>query len=414
MNTLISIIFALILLQMAFKLFLDSLNIQFSNNILPKTKDLFDEDTIKKSTEYTIEKLKFEKFPLILNLFILFFVLFTPFLLNLYNFFIEMGDNLLNKSLFVFLFSILISIPSIPLEYYQQFKIEEKYGFNKSNIKLWIMDKIKGLVIGAIITIPLLMALISIVTKMGEFWWIYGFVFITFFQVLMMVLYPMLIMPIFNKFSPIQEGELKDKLFSLAQKTNFKTNSIEVMDGSKRSSHSNAFFTGFGGFRKIVLFDTLIEQLNSNQLTAVLAHEIGHYKKGHIPKRLFLSIAILFLTFYLLDYFIQASWFLPAFGFEPGALAPTLILLSLFSSLITFWISPIFNYFSRKNEYEADYFAKEATQSPDDLIDSLKIMTKKNLSNIQPHPLYSFFYYSHPTLFEREAALRQNSSVDKQ
>jgi STE24 endopeptidase len=178
------------------------------------------------------------------------------------------------------------------------------------------------------------------------------------------------------------------------------------MDGSKRSRHSNAFFTGFGRFRKIVLFDTLVQQLSESELEAVLAHEIGHYKRRHIPKMLLISAGTSLAGFFALSLLAQAAWFAPAFGFPAGSLVPSLLLFVLLSGLVTFWISPLLNLWSRKNEYEADAYAAEVMGGSHDLVGALRKLTETNLSNLTPHPAYSTFYYSHPTLLEREAGLR--------
>jgi STE24 endopeptidase len=177
------------------------------------------------------------------------------------------------------------------------------------------------------------------------------------------------------------------------------------MDGSKRSRHSNAFFTGFGAFRKIVLFDTLIQQLVEPELEAVLAHEIGHFKRKHIPKTLFASALVTLFGFYVLAKLAQQAWFYRAFGFAPGNIAIALLLFGLLSGLLTFWFSPLSNWWSRRNEYEADAFARDVMKEPNSLIGALRKLNEKNLSNLTPHPLYSTFYYSHPTLLEREKAL---------
>ena len=223
----------------------------------------------------------------------------------------------------------------------------------------------------------------------------------------------MFIMPLFNKMEPLEEGELKDRLFDLADRTGFKAKTILVMDGSKRSGHSNAFFAGFGRFRRIVLFDTLIEQMSHEELEAVLAHEIGHYKKGHIPKMIMLSALLTFGMFALLGWLASGTWFAEAFLFSADAAAyfvPVLLLFVLLKELLTFWLSPLSSILSRKHEYEADAFAREAMDSAKPLVKALRKLHKENLSNLTPHPVYSRFYYSHPTLLERESAL---NSINK-
>jgi STE24 endopeptidase len=221
----------------------------------------------------------------------------------------------------------------------------------------------------------------------------------------MAMLAPVLILPLFNKFTALPEGSLRDRLLKLAEKTRFRARSIQVMDGSKRSRHSNAFFTGFGQFRKIVLFDTLIQQLAEPELEAVLAHEIGHFKKKHIPKMLMMSAFASLIGFYCLSVLAKQHWFYRAFGFTSGNIAPALLLFGLLSGLVTFWFSPVAHWWSRRYEYQADAFAAETMNEPRSLVGALRKLNEKNLSNLTPHPIYSGFYYSHPTLLEREQAL---------
>jgi len=230
------------------------------------------------------------------------------------------------------------------------------------------------------------------------------------FQLLMMVLAPVLIMPLFNKFTPLPDGALKDRLLDLARRTGFWAQSIHVMDGSKRSKHSNAFFTGFGRFRKIVLFDTLIQQLTEAELEAVLAHEIGHYKRRHILKLLAWAVVSLLAGFYVMSVLSQQAWFYEAFGFHSGNMAVVFLLVALLAGLFNFWLSPITNAWSRRFEYQADAFAANAIGRPEPLISALRKLSEKNLSNLTPHPLYSGFYYSHPALLEREQVLRQGGA----
>ena len=205
---------------------------------------------------------------------------------------------------------------------------------------------------------------------------------------------------------PIIHGdEVPDGLLELARRTQFRAQSIQLMDGSKRSRHSNAFFTGFGRFRKIVLFDTLVQQLTGPELEAVLAHEIGHFKKKHIPKMLVFSAAGLLAGFYLISVLARQEWFYRAFGFEPGNVAPALLLFGLLAGTVTFWFLPLIHWWSRRYEYQADAFAARVMSGPQSLIGALRKLNEKNLSNLTPHPIYSGFYHSHPTLLEREQAL---------
>ena len=221
----------------------------------------------------------------------------------------------------------------------------------------------------------------------------------------MLIMYPKVILPLFNKLTPLPEGELRDRLMALGDRTGFKARTIEVIDGSKRSGHSNAYFTGFGRFRRIVLFDTLIAQLTPEELEAVLAHEIGHYRRGHIPKMIALSAIMMFAGFAVVAWLARSTWFNTSFGFPPGEIAPSFLLFALLSGIVTVWFSPLGNLLSRKYEYEADAFARNAMGGPGAMIAALRKLASKNLSNLTPHRWYSRFYYSHPTLVEREAAL---------
>jgi STE24 endopeptidase len=226
------------------------------------------------------------------------------------------------------------------------------------------------------------------------------------FQILILFLAPVLIMPLFNEFTPLPEGSLRDRLLQLGERTGFNARTIQVMDGSKRSRHANAFFTGFGRFRKIVLFDTLIAQLSEAELEAVLAHEIGHHRRRHIPQRLVWAGVSSLAGFALIGWLAAAPWFKTAFGFPAeSGVAPALLLFALISPAVLFWSSPLGNLWSRRHEFEADRYAREAVGGPAPLIGALRKLSEKNLSNLNPHPWYSFFHYSHPTLVEREQAL---------
>lgn len=307
--------------------------------------------------------------------------------------------------MFILVAGILLSLPGLPLDWWDTFRIETRFGFNKSTLGLWIVDKVKGMLLALVIGFLLLWALLALVRVAGSLWWVWGFALFFGFQLLMMVLYPRLIVPLFNKLTPLPEGELRTRLMALSERTGFKASTIEVIDGSKRSGHSNAYFTGFGRFRRIVLFDTLIAQLTPEELEAVLAHEVGHYRCGHIPKMLAVSAAMVFGGFALIAWLAGSTWFNPGFGLPAGELAPTFLLFGLLSGLATFWLTPLGGFFSRKHEYEADAFAREAMGGPAPLIGALHKLSGKNLSNLTPHPVFSAFYYSHPTLVEREAAL---------
>lgn len=305
--------------------------------------------------------------------------------------------------------SLVFSWVTLPFDVYATFKIEEKYGFNKSSVGLWIGDWLKSTLLAFVIGAPILWALIAFYYAFPQTWWIIGQCVLFAFQLLLLVVFPKWILPLFNKLTPLPAGELRERLEALARRTGFIAEKIEVIDGSKRSGHSNAFFTGFGKWRRIVIYDTLIKQLSAEEIEAVLAHEIGHSRRGHITKRLVFSFFMGFVSFGVIGWVLNQAIFFESFGFvfhEGKMFVPALLLLTRMSPLVSFWTSPVSNYFSRKHEYEADAFAREVLGTPESLINALKKLHTENLSNLTPHPLYSAFHYSHPTLFERIGALR--------
>jgi len=301
----------------------------------------------------------------------------------------------------------LSSLISLPFSLYSQFVIEEEYGFNKMTFRLYFTDMIKNIFLSVFLFIPLFLGLFLFIDKSGSLWWLYGYLFFTAFQLLLSLIYPLVIAPIFNKFSELEDGPLRERLFALAEKTSFKASGIYVMDGSRRSAHSNAYFTGFGKARRIVLFDTLIKQLSHEELEAVLAHEIGHFKKKHILKRLIFSLAFAFFLFYGLSLILYYAPLYRAFGFMEASLPALLVILSFLIGPISFFLKPISSLFSRRDEYEADRFAAEVLMNHRPLANALVTLSKENLSNLTPHRMYSAFHYSHPVLSERIAALEK-------
>ena len=307
--------------------------------------------------------------------------------------------------LYVYLISLIFGIAGLPASLYSQFVIEARYGFNRMSWKLFVIDTLKSLVISVGLTTPLLAALFWMI-RSTTLWWLWAFALFTTFQLVMMLLYPRLIAPLFNKFSPLEEGPLREKVQELAGQLGFKTRGIFVMDGSRRSGHGNAYFSGLGRVKRIVLFDTLIRSLDENQVVGVLAHEIGHEKLGHIIKRLVVSVPAGLLGFWLLHLALNYPPLFAAFGFNSPSPQAALVLLMFASAPLTLFLKPIFSWWSRRHEYQADRFVKNRTRYAADLAEALRRLSRDNLSNPVPHPLYSFYHYSHPTTLERLAALR--------
>ena len=395
------------------ELFLASINlrrIKQNYDSIPKSiLEYMSQDEWVKCSDYTVAKTHFGIFENLFSFLISFFILI--FLLPLYcdawnSFF---GVGIWQSAIATAAFLLLLQQLELPFDWYKQFRLEERFGFNNQTTKLWFTDKIKEFLIGCLLLtglIALLHFLHAQLSKFSQdFWWIFVFVTLFLFQITLMVLWPRLIIPLFNTLKPLEDDELRDKLTNLSDKTGFKTKEIQVIDGSKRSAHANAFFTGFGKFRKIVLYDTLLNQMNQKEVISVVAHEIGHYKLGHIPKRLATSFIFGLLFFFILAQTLNSSWLVEQLNLPvsfAGLIGPVLLVFTLFGGSITYWFSPFSNYFSRRHEFEADNFAISSASSPKDLSSALKKLSAKNLSYPLPHPWVSFFYHSHPSLPERD------------
>jgi STE24 endopeptidase len=400
----------LIIAKWLAELWLDTINrrhvLAHAAKVPPAFENIIDAPTYDQSVRYTLAKNSLSRIEATYDTIILLLIIDSSILpLLLQRWTDSVGDSAWALAGFLFAVGVVLSLTGLPLAWYSQFRVEGRFGFNTSTPKIWWMDRLKGLLLALALGYPLLVLILKLIEWTGQLWWFWAWVCVMAFQLLMVVLAPVLILPLFNKFTPLPEGSLRERLLALGQKTAFPARNIQVMDGSKRSRHSNAFFTGFGRFRKIVLFDTLLAQLSETELEAVLAHEIGHYKKRHIAKMLAWSAAFSLAGFYILAWLARQEWFYRAFGFQPGTFAAGLLLFALLAGTVTFWLSPLANYWSRRHEYQADAYAAKATGEVTSLTAALRKLNEKNLSNLTPHPVFSGFYYSHPTLLERETAL---------
>src|SRR6266850_2680825 len=371
---------ALIILKWAAQIWLERLNLShvrtYGGAVPEAFKGAVDETTYRKSVEYTLAKGKFDQIETSYQVAILLLILFSGMLPWAFNLFTRwLGTSAWAMAVLLFAIGLALSLPSLPLAWYDQFKLEERFGFNTSTQKIWWLDRLKGLLLGIILGYPLLVLVLKFVDWTGPLWWLWAWAALLAFQMIMAVLAPVLILPLFNKFTALPESSLRDRLLKLAQRTRFRARSIQVIDGRKPSRHSNAFFTGFGQFRKIILFDTLIQQLLEPELEAVLAHEIGHYRRKHIPKMLVFSALGSLLGFYILSVLAREPWFYRAFGFEPGNVAPAFLLFGLLAGVITFWFSPIMHWWSRRYEYQADSYAAAAMGEPQSLMSALRKLT---------------------------------------
>jgi STE24 endopeptidase len=311
-----------------------------------------------------------------------------------------------NGLVYIAILIIARSFISLPFNVYTTFVIEERFGFNKTTVITFIMDLVKSLFIGVLIGGPLLAGLLYFFNAAGAMAWIYAWAATTLFTLIIQFIAPTWIMPLFNKFTPLDDGELKELIISYADKVKFPLKGIFVMDGSKRSKKSNAFFTGFGKNKRIVLFDTLIEKHTPHELVSVLAHEVGHYKKKHILKSIIISILHMGLMFFLLSVFLGHEGLFKAFYMDNMSVYAGLIFFGMLYTPIEMILSLIMQIFSRKNEYEADRFAAETTGGSENMISALKKLSRDNLSNLTPHPFYVFLNYSHPPVLKRIEAIK--------
>jgi STE24 endopeptidase len=298
---------------------------------------------------------------------------------------------------------------SLPFSVYSTFIIEERFEFNRTTPKTFVLDILKGLALSIVIGAPVLAGILAFLQYAGNYAWLYCWIAVTAVSLILQFIAPTWIMPLFNKFTPLEEGELRESILEYARSVNFPLQNVFMMDGSKRSSKSNAFFTGFGKHKRIALFDTLIEKHTVPELVAVLAHEIGHYKKKHILKNMLFGIIHSGVMFYLLSIFLQHRGLFDAFYMQGMSLYAGLIFFGMLYSPIELILSIFLQIYSRKNEYEADRFAVDTYKHPQAMVDGLKKLAKGNLSNLTPHPVYVFLNYSHPPILQRIQVIQRVS-----
>ncbi len=305
---------------------------------------------------------------------------------------------------------VLSSLLEAPFSLYRTFVIEARFGFNKMTFKLYLLDALKGILIGAALGLPLLFGVLWLMGRMGEYWWLYVWLVWVTFSLLILFIYPSFIAPLFNKFAPMQDEVMKARIESLLKRCGFTAQGLFVMDGSKRSAHGNAYFTGFGKTKRIVFFDTLLSRLSIDEIEAVLAHELGHFKRRHVIKRIAATFAMSLGFLWLLAQLMQADWFYQGLGVNPAtglghSTALALLLFFMILPIFSFLLGPIMSAYSRKHEFEADAYAAKQTASAD-LINALVKLYQDNAATLTPDPLYSKFYDSHPPAMARIAHLQ--------
>ncbi len=411
MNIYLIIILTALCLQFLLQTIVRILNIKALSPILPEEfKGFFDAQKYGRSQEYTKTNAYFNQ---VLSTFS--FLLIIGFILlggfNYIDLFVRslVSSPIIKGLVFMGMLYLINDLVLLPFSIYHTFVIEEKFGFNKTTAKTFIIDKLKSYLLLIVIGGPILALLFLFFQKTGSYAWILAWGLVALFMVLIQPLFTLVIAPLFNKFTPLEPGDLKSAIENYAQKVNFSLKEIDVMDGSKRSSHSNAYFSGIGK-KRIALFDTLIAKHSVKELLSIVAHEVGHYKKHHIIKNTIIGIVHTGILFFLLSIFMKNQELFAAFKMQHISIYASFIFFALLYSPVEMVLSIFLNWLSRKYEYEADNFAAQTTQDPESMILALKNLSVSNLSNLTPHPWHVFLNYSHPTVLQRINAINQKQT----
>ena len=387
---------------------LESLNSKHMSPVLPDSlKGIYDEKEYSRFQSYKRENGRLDSWSSGVG-----FVVMIVFLVaggfGWYNsWVVSLTDSVVWQTiLFVVGLSVVSSVLDIPFDYYATFRIEEKYGFNKTTRRVYWLDTVKELVLSLVLGGVLLALVVWFYTWAGTYFWLYAWGAVTLFSVFMAMFYSQLIVPLFNKQTPLQEGALRDKIQAFAGKVGFKLDNIYVIDGSKRSTKANAYFTGLGPKKRVVLYDTLIDELTEEEIVAVLAHEVGHYKKRHTLRSMVVSVIQMGVLFWLFSLCVNNAALSEALGGDRAYFQLGLIAFAILYSPVNLILGVGMNVWSRNNEYEADAFAARYYEG-DYLVSGLKKISVKSLSNLTPHPLYEYIYYSHPSLLKRIDAIKR-------
>ncbi len=407
MNIFFYIILLALLLEYSLGLLSSLLNLKALKLKPPaELEGIYPEDEYRKSQQYTRTNTRFALISGTFSLLVLLAFWFSGGFNFLDQFVRSFGFGpIVNGLLYIGILSVAYMLITLPFSIYATFVIEERFGFNRVTPRTFILDRVKGFMLAILLGMPLLAGILAIFEYGGAYAWLYCWAAVTVFMLIVQYIAPTWIMPLFNKFTPLEDGKLREAIFEVARKADFPLKNVFVMDGSKRSGKSNAFFTGMGRNKRIALFDTLIEKHTVPELVAVLAHEIGHYKKKHISQGIVISILHMGLLFFLLSLFISSSGLHEAFFMSQQSVYTGLVFFGLLYTPVEMVLSVIINMLSRKNEYAADRFAVETTGEPQSMADALKKLAAGNLSNLTPHPFYVFLNYSHPPVVERVRAI---------
>ena len=375
---------------------------RYGKNIPPAFKGYIDESILEKMQAYTIEKSKFSSIKSLYGNVLVLIFLFGG-LLNVYNYWI-FSLNLsfiISGLIFFLLLSHGSAFLSIPFSLYDTFKIENKYEFNAMTVKLWIIDFLKSLILSTVLIAVVVAVALWFTQYSPNYWWIWIWVFYFIFSLFIMYISPYVIEPLFNKFTPIEDEAFAQKIKQLLENVGIRVSRVFKMDASKRSRHTNAYFSGFGKVKRIILYDTLLEKLDHDEVLAVLSHEAGHWKKKHILKLIIISEVVSLIAIYISFKVLQTDILTNIFRIEHDTFFAKVIILGFLGSIISFPLTPLGNYISRRFEREADRFSFQLIENKENISTALIKLSKDNLSNLYPHPLYAAFYYSHPPIVER-------------
>jgi STE24 endopeptidase len=365
-----------------------------------------DAEALEKSARYTVEQSRVGLVRSIYDAVLLLVFLFTP-LFPRYDAWVGSLSSSFTVQgiLFLVLLTLFETVLDIPFSLYSTFRLEKRYGFNTMTPSLWLSDLIKSTLISMLLLAIVGSAALLLVKHSPTLWWLWVWAFFAAFSITMMYLSPYLFEPLFSKFEPLQDPELEREITALLHQGGLEVKGVQQMDASRRSLHSNAYFTGIGRVKRIVLFDTLLKQMDRHELLGILAHEAGHWKKGHIWKRLVLTEALALLVIYAVFRVVAWGGVPGLFGLESASFPAQLMMITFIGSILSFPLTPLGSWLSRRHEWEADRFARELTDRPEALATALIKLSRENLSNLHPHPIYAAFYYSHPPIVERVSAL---------
>ena len=405
-NVLLLVFLVLFLLRSATQYYLHRLNLahlrQYGTTVPAVFEDTVDQETLKKISAYTIDSDHFHMGASLIHQGLYLVVLLSGFLPWLMKVIRPWGFGLIVEGLIFFaILSVLANLSHMPFGLYDTFVIEERYGFNRMTLRMWILDLLKSVTVQFLLGGLVLWLLLTLVVHGGGSWWVWAWMVVGGFELMMLWLYPVVIAPLFNKFEPIQNLGLVERIKNLMEKVGLRVKAVLKMDAGKRSKHTNAYFTGVGKTKRIVFFDTLLESHPEEEILAVLAHEVGHWKRKHVLKQIILLEVLSFAVFYIVSKLLKWPLLYETFGFEEQTLYIGIFLIGALLSPIGYFAQPLESAISRRFEREADDFVLELTKTAEPMRNALKRLASDNLANLIPHPLYAWFYYSHPPLVER-------------